>query len=283
MIVFINGRFVPEEQAVVSVFDRGFLYGEGLFEATRILNARPFRWQAHLTRLQAGLEHLKIKCPFEPLDLRKLAAQLIAANKLPDALLRITISRGVGRRGYSPAGAESPTLVMTLHAAPPKSTELPQWRLITSTVRLPANEPLAGFKTCAKLPQILARAEADAAGANDAILLNTDGFVVEGSSSNLFWIKDGVVNTSPSASGILPGVTRSVVFELCKKVGTPAGEVNAELQQLINSDGAFLSLSSIGIVECASVDGIAMPRSKIVSALYAQYEALLESETSREA
>src|SRR5262245_14826788 len=99
MIVFVNGRFVPEEQALVSVFDRGFLYGDGLFETMRILNGRPFRWEQHIERLQRGLEFIKISSPCTAGQLRSHAAQLVAENKMPDALLRITVSRGVGRRG----------------------------------------------------------------------------------------------------------------------------------------------------------------------------------------
>ena len=185
----------------------------------RIFNDKPFRWREHLERFQRGAEFLKIKLPFAPEALRGFADELIAKNNLPDALLRVTLSRGIGVRGYSPKGAENPTLVMSLHAAPANTGENPRWKLITSSHRLPANEPLAHFKTCNKLAQILARAEADAAGANEALLLNTDGFVVEGASSNLFWIEDETVCTPPLASGVLPGVTRAVVLEICKKLG----------------------------------------------------------------
>src|SRR5213593_2119906 len=190
MLVFLNGQFLPEEQAVVSVFDRGFLYGDGLFETLAVFNGTPFRWAPHWARLQRGAEFLKITLPFPSEALRGFAAQLIAQNQMPASLLRLTLSRGVGVRGYSPKGADRPSLIMSLHPRPASGLPtLPRWRLITSRLRLPANEPLAQFKTCNKLPQILARAEADAAGAEEALLLNTDGFVVEASSSNLFWLE----------------------------------------------------------------------------------------------
>src|ERR1051325_3765410 len=114
MTVFLNGQFVDQERAVISVFDRSFLYGDGVFEALRISNSRPFRWQPHMARLQVGLDYLKIRSPYSSDQLRDFAARLIAENQMPESLLRITISRGVGKRGYSPVGADSPSVVMSL-------------------------------------------------------------------------------------------------------------------------------------------------------------------------
>src|SRR5204862_7913994 len=120
-------------------------------------------------------------------------------------------------------GANHPVLVMSLHPAP-VIDKPPQWRLLITSLRVPAREPLAQFKTCNKLPQILARAEAEAAGADEGLLLNTDGEVAEAVSSNLFWIQDNVVCTPPLASGILAGVTRAVVLDICQNLGLPARE-----------------------------------------------------------
>ena len=276
VLIFLNGQFVPEERAVVSVFDRGFLYGDGLFETMRVFRGKPFRWQQHWERLQRGADFLKIKLPFTPEALRGFVDELIAKNDMPDALLRVTLSRGVGVRGYSPKGAESPTLVMSLHPAPSHEVNsLPRWKLITSSHRLPANEPLAQFKTCNKLAQILARAEADAAGADEALLLNTDGFVVEGASSNLFWIERGAVCTPPLASGILPGVTRGVVFEICEKLGLKMHEANITAEKLKEADGIFVSLSSFGIVEVVSIDGRAVGALPLIKQIQQNYQQII--------
>src|SRR5512136_1645826 len=99
MLVFINGQFIPEEQAVVSVFDRAFMYGDGLFETMRVAGGKPFRWAQHLERLRRGAEFLKIPLPFTPDTLRGFVGQLVEQNKMPDAVLRVTLSRGVGVRG----------------------------------------------------------------------------------------------------------------------------------------------------------------------------------------
>src|ERR1051326_1223787 len=114
MLVFLNGNFVAQEEAVVSVFDRGFLYGDGLFETMRIYNGKPFRWPQHWERFARGADYLKIRPPFSSETLRDYVEELIARNDLPDALLRLTLSRGVGVRGYSPKGADHPLVVMSM-------------------------------------------------------------------------------------------------------------------------------------------------------------------------
>lgn len=275
-MIFLNGQFVPEERAVVSVLDRGFLYGDGLFETMRIFGGKPAFWDQHLERLKRGAEFLKIKIPFAPEILRGFVDELVAKNKIPDALLRLTLSRGVGPRGYSPKGADIPTLVMSLHPAPNAGAS-PRWKLITSSYRLPANEPLAQFKTCNKLPQILARAEADTAGANEALLLNTDGFVVEGASSNLFWIQNEIVCTPPLMSGILPGVTRAVVLEICRSLNVKTSETSVNVEELKKSDGIFLSLSSFGVVEVVSLDGLALKTSPLTEQIRKSYSNVINS------
>src|ERR1051325_6215900 len=250
MIVFLNGVVVPEQRAVVSVFDRSFLYGDGLFETMRVSTGKPVWWRQHLERLQRGAAYLKLRVPFSPEQLQTYAAQLIQRNEMPESLLRITLSRGVGRRGYSPHGAETPFLVMSLHPAPMLDSEHPlKWRLMTTSLAVPAREALAQFKTCNKLPHILARAEAEAHGADEGLLLNTSGEVAEAASSNLFWVQSGTVCTPPLASGILAGVTREIILELCPKLGLATRELGIGPKELRQAEGVFLSLSSLGVVE----------------------------------
>jgi branched-chain amino acid aminotransferase len=277
MVVFLNGRFVPEDQAVVSIFDRGFLYGDGLFETMRVSRGRPFRWTGHFDRFDRGAALLGINIPYGGTELREQASQLIERNGLPESLLRLAVSRGIGPRGYAPKGADNPTVTMTLHPMPGAAGEAPpQWRVATSSFRLLAGEKLAQFKTCNKLPQVLARAEAEARGADEALLLNTEGQVVEGATSNLFWVRDGVVETPPLASGILAGVTRVVVLELCQKLGLTAKEKNITPEELRRADGVFLTMSSWGVVEAVSLDGEPLKRSHLVGKLQAAYAELVE-------
>ena len=279
MTVFLNGEFVPEAAATVSVFDRSFLYGDGLFETMLVANGKPFRWTQHIERLERGAEFLGIKIPFTWEALGNFATDLIQRNQMPESLLRLTLSRGVGVRGYSPKGADKPTLVMTQHPMGSSgSSTPPRWRAHTASFRLPAREALAQFKTCNKLAQVLARAEAEAAGADEALLLNTEGFVVEGASSNLFWIERGVVCTPTLASGILAGVTREVVRELCTKLGLPYQESSVRPAELTKADAAFLSLSSHGVIELSEIDGAKLGSSPLIGQLHAAYAALVRAE-----
>jgi len=281
MIVFLNGQFVPEEQALLSVFDRGFLYGDGLFETLRVFNGRPFRWAQYLERLHRGAELLRLRLPFSAEELRLHADELIRRNQMPESVLRLSVSRGLGPRGYSIKETEQPSVVMSLHPAPVVDPRHPpQWRLLTSSLRVAANDPLATIKTCNKLPQILARAEAEEHGADEALLLNTDGEVVEAASSNLFWIEKGTLCTPPLEDGALPGITRALALELGPTLDLPTKEKSARPETLHQADGVFLTLSTLGIVEATSLDGKPLARSSWVARLQAAYQRTILEETS---
>lgn len=267
MKVFLNGQFVPEEQAVVSVFDRGFLYGDGLFETLRVMNGVPLDWAGHWQRLTTGAETLKLKVPFASDFLRTQARELSRLNQLPEAILRLTLSRGVGQRGYSPRGADKPTLVMSLHPAPELGPQTPQWKLHTASLRVPAGDAFSGCKSANKLLHVLARAEAEAAGADDALLLNPRGEVAEATSANLFWIEDGVLHTPRLSSGALPGIVRAWVMDWAADCKCPCLETCATAERLTKAGGSFLTLSSLGIIEVIELDGQAVPTSLLTSVI----------------
>lgn len=257
MLVWLNGRFVPKDQAVISAFDRGFVYGDGIFETIPIHNGQPFRWNAHLERFQTGTRFLKISAPFSSEDLRQSAQKLVELNGLKRGVVRIVLSRGTGARGYSPKGAEQPTCVITSHELP--SADLTQCRVVTSSYRVTPDDTLTRYKTCNKLPQVLARAEADEAGADEALLLNTRGEAVTATAANLFWISRNIVCTPPVHAGALPGITRSVVQELCQRNGLAHEERIISAQDLTNTQGVFLTLSSKGIVPVAQINAAKIP------------------------
>lgn len=280
MRLYLNGQFVPEDQARISVFDRGFLYGDGLFETLRVAHGRPFRWTQHFERLERGAAALRLTLPFSAQDAFKVAGELIALNQMPEALLRLAISRGRGPRGYSIREVKEPTVVMSIHPLPAAAAfPGPAWKLHTATMRLPADDHLAPFKTSNKLVQILARAEAETSGADEALICNTAGEVVEASSGNLFWVAGESVCTPPLSAGVLPGITRAVVRELCDRQGLAYQEANLRVEALRKTQGVFLTLSSLGIVEAASLNGEALSKSPIVFRLQSAYASLLEVET----
>ena len=276
MTVFLNGKFVPEQRAVVSVFDRGFLFGDGLFEAMLVRRGEIFRWDPHIERLQRGIDFLKLTVPWSAEELFRFSLQLIQRNRMPDALLRINISRGITARGYSPKNAIHAAVVLSMHPLPVlNGNRPPRWRVITSSFCLPANDPLTHFKTANKLPEVMARAESDAAGAHDAILLNPRGFIAEATSCNVFWVRDNVVCTTPLSSGALPGITRSVVMELCVKNNISCRQKNAKPADLRRAQGVFLTNTSMGVIEVESLDNHKLRRSPLVKKLWAAYRELL--------
>jgi branched-subunit amino acid aminotransferase/4-amino-4-deoxychorismate lyase len=151
----------------------------------------------------------------------------------------------------------------------------------TSSVRLKPAEPLSWFKTCNKLPQIVARAEADALGADEALMLNPEGWAVEGTASNLFWIQDGTVFTPPLSSGALPGITRAAILEICQRLTLRWQEASIKADHLPASEGVFLTLSSLGVVAASQLNNRPLGHSPIADRIRDAYSELLLSETQR--
>ena len=268
MQVYLNGRFVPEERAGISVHDRGFLYGDGLFETIRVYDGEPFLWSDHMRRFTHGCEALGIHPPLTPSEMARVVAEQLRRNGQRDAIIRLTLSRGSGQRGYSPRGADHPTLCI-LSFLPPKALP-PSWKLITSSLRLPNEDPLAVFKHANKLRQIVARAEADERGADEALMLNERGEVVEGTTTNLFWVQKGTVCTPP-LSGILSGITRNYILKLCAFLGVPTRETHVTVRSLLKTEGIFVTSCGVEVMEVAEIDGKAIQRSPLVTRLKRHY------------
>jgi aminodeoxychorismate lyase len=279
MVVFLNGQFLSEAEAVVPVNDRGFLLGDGLFETLRVVNGKPFRMAQHLERLTRGAEFLKIKPPCTPRELEKFARQLIEKNQLPEAILRLTLTRGPGGRGYSPKGAEQPTLVMALHPAPSRENRV-EWNLITSSFRIPASDALASFKTTSKILHVLARAEAEEKGANEALLINTNGEVAETAGGNIFWVYQDKICTVPAGRGVLPGITRAVVLEICQSLGLETNKRVIKPAGLRISAGIFVTQSVLGIVPIGSFDGEPVSPSPLLDQIAGAYDEMLTRESA---
>jgi branched-subunit amino acid aminotransferase/4-amino-4-deoxychorismate lyase len=280
MVVFLNGKYLPGEEAVVSVTDRSFLYGDGLYETLPFYGGVPFRWSAHLERLQQGLKLLRIKLPFSGEELKRSAMRLLELNEMRDVVLRLTVSRGGGPRGYSMKTAQNPVVVMTLH--PLVEAANTEWRLITSSLRVLADDPLMQSKTCSKVRSVLARAEAEDQGADEALLLNERGEITEGAATNFFCIQEGVVCTPPLAAGLLPGVTRAAVLEVCAELGIKTAERPLSSDKAADWEGAFVTVSTMGIVEVVLLDGDKLRRTPVVGQIREQYWQLVHRETRRE-
>jgi branched-subunit amino acid aminotransferase/4-amino-4-deoxychorismate lyase len=279
--VYMDGRLVPAEQATVSVFDRSFLYGDGLFETLKVAHGRPFRWALHWARFHRGLTCLRMVCPRSEAEILEGIGRLVHANHARDGVLRLTLSRGVGARGYSPRSATSPTLVMTLSAGESAAPAEPRrWSLHTARFVLPPANALSEFKHANKLPQILARMEADDAGADEALVVSPEGFVAEGTSCSVFWFDRDGLCAPPLDLGGLPGVSRTVVVELCARLGIPFREARVRPAELAGAPGVILSTSTQGVVEGASLDGRPLPSDPRTRQLWSAYHELVARETA---
>jgi branched-chain amino acid aminotransferase len=274
MQVFLNGQFLSEADAMVPVNDRGFLLGDGLFETMRVVGGKSFRFAQHMERMTRGADFLKIKLPFTPKELEKFAGQLIEQNKMPDSILRVTLTRGVGERGYNFNDECKPTVVMALHAAPSLQNHA-EWNLVTSSFRIPAADPLSSFKTTSKILHVMARAEAKEKGSDEALLINTNGEVAETASGNLFWIYQDNICTVPTGRGVLPGITRAVVLEICQSLGLQVSKRVIKTEALRNSHGIFITQSAFGIVPVIMFDGEPVAPSPLVDQISNAYNEML--------
>lgn len=278
MTIYLNGEFVPAERAVVSVADRGFLYADSLFETLPCYHGQPFRWGAHWERLELGAAALRLRPPVSGTELLAATRELLRRNELTEAVVRWQLTRGSGPRGYSPRHAEHPTLVGSANPGHPfPANPQPPRHLHTATIRVAPDPRLSRFKTSDKLRQVLARAEADEAGADDALMLDPHGHLAETTAANLFWWTPSGLRTPSLGTGALAGVTRRCVIELAGRLGCSVEECAAPATELSDARGAFLTNSTLGLVEIGSLDERPLPRDPRFVALYAAYRQEIEA------
>lgn len=246
MLAFVDGRYIPEESPALTVRDRSFMYGDGLFETVRIINAQPFLWTEHLDRLDAGAAFLRIKLPFTRQEIEDGVRHLMSQNAVIDGVVRIHLSRGIGLRGYSPKGAGKPALIII---AQPATQPLPEnVRLVTSSARVFSGDPLTRHKTANRLPNVLAKIEADEAGVDDALIRNERGEITEASGANLFVIQDSKLLTPSIDAGALPGTTRGFILKTFKGGTSP-------ITNILDFDGAFLTSAGHLATAVVEIDG----------------------------
>ncbi|HUV05859.1 MAG TPA: aminotransferase class IV [Armatimonadota bacterium] len=255
--VYINGRLIPADEAAVSAFDRGFLYGDGVYETLRVYAGKPFMLDAHLRRMAHGCSVVGLAPP-ETKEIEEGVRLVLEANGLTDAYLRITVTRGATGRLWSDMALSKPTLLVIAKPLVPRDFGK-GLRLVVSRYRTDERSPLSGVKQTGILPKILARAEAQRMGADDALFLDTRGFVAEATSSNVFWVRDGKLVTPSLACGILAGITRQVVMEIAHEQGVGVVEGEFALGELRTADEMFLTSSTWEIAPVRSLDDMEFP------------------------
>lgn len=253
-MVCVNGRLMEASEASVSALDRGLLYGDGIFETVRVYGGKPFMLDAHLARMAEGCAVLHLPSP-DVVAIRKWAERVLQANRLDgDAYLRITMTRGATGRLWYDLGSGSPTVIVIARPyTPPKYDD--GIRIMVSSFRSDESSPLSRTKHTGILWKILARAEAKRSGYDDALLLNTKGHISEGTSANVFWVRDGRLFTPSLDSGILAGITRGLVIKIVAERGICVEEGFFGLDDLLSAEEAFLTSSTSEIVFIRSAGG----------------------------
>ena len=257
MLVYLNGRFVAKEQARVSVFDHGFLYGDGIYETMRAYGGKFFLLKRHLSRLKHSADAISLKLPMRLDKIGDALNEALSINKLQEAYVRLHLSRGPGEIGLDPALCVAPTMVIVakpFHDYPVACYEQGVSVAIVTTRR---NHPLAlppSVKGTNFLNNILAKIEAIHAGAYEGIMLNWEGYVAEGTISNIFMVKKGVLYTPHLDTGILEGVTRDLVLRLAKRKKIPVREVMLRPKDLRASNECFITNTTMEIMPVTTID-----------------------------
>ncbi len=253
--VFVNGRFLSAKRASISVFDRGLTYGDGLFETIRAYGGRPFALDRHLSRLRRGLDELGIPSITET-NIEETINKLLRHNRLDssDAYIRLTVTRGADYGGLLPSEDIKPSIIIIARKIDTRKIEVWQRDGVSVSLLVGYTPPLPHMKTLNYLPSLVAKMDAVKRGTVEGLFVQK-GFVTEGTTSNIFTVKNGVLRTPPADGSILPGVTREIILELAERNRAPRSESPLTATELMECEEALISNSILEIVPVAGVDG----------------------------
>ena len=256
--VYINGKLYPKDEAKISVFDHGLLYGDGVFEGIRCYNGNIFKLSEHIDRLYDSAKAISMEIQLARNELKDAVINTLKANNLKDSYIRLIVTRGVGKLGLNPfICAESQVIIIT-DSIQLYSKELYEKGLdaiIVPTIRNHSDALNPNVKSLNYLNNILAKIECINAGATEGIMLNKDGYVAEGTGDNIFIVKDNEIVTPPTTAGILIGITRNVVIELANEAGMTVKEEQLTRDDLYNADECFLTGTAAEIIPVVNIDG----------------------------
>lgn len=258
MKIYLDGRLVDKAEARISVFDHGFLYGDGIFEGIRVYDGRVFKLEAHLDRLYDSAKAILLDIPLDRRALIEAVLSTVRANGLADAYIRLVVSRGAGDLGLDPRRCGRGTVVIIADEVSlyPRAVYDQGLELASVVTRRPAPDVLnPAVKSLNYLNNILAKIEANQKGLAEVLMLNHEGWVVEATADNFFLVKHGQVLTPPTYVGILNGITRQVVMQLAREAGYAVAETNLTLFDVYTADECFLTGTAAEIVPVASCDG----------------------------
>lgn len=256
MWIFLNDRFVEKEQARISVFDHGFLYGDGVYETLRAYQGRIFLMERHLARLRRSCDLIGLVPPVGDDVWVAIITEILGRNALKDAGLRLTISRGEGELGIDPALCASPTVVVIAKAFVPYPARMREQGVrlqLVSVRRNPRSAQSPQIKSLSFLNNILAKQEAVQTGAYDALMLNVDGHVTECTTSNVFFVANHRLHTPSVDCGILEGITREVVIELAGDLGIEVEEGAYAAEAVLQADECFMTNTGLEVMAVSQI------------------------------
>jgi branched-chain amino acid aminotransferase len=258
MEVYIDGKFYPKADAKISVFDHGFLYGDGIFEGIRLYAGNVFRLDEHLERLEWSAKAICLELPWTRQEISEIVCESCRRNGLTDGYIRLVVSRGTGDLGLSPKNCPKPSIICIADkiALYPEALYTQGMKIITAPTRRisPAALPPM-IKSLNYLNNILAKIEAQQHGYHECLMLNEQGYVAECTGDNVFLIHKGKLLTPAAHSGALVGITRQVALEIATELGLPVLETNLTRYDVWNADECFLTGTAAEVIPVIEVDG----------------------------
>ena len=256
--IFLGGEFVKKEDAVISVYDHGFLYGDGVFEGIRVYSGNVFRLDAHLKRLFESAQSIMLQIPYTQEEMTQLIVETIRKNQLDSAYIRVVISRGKGNLGLDPSSCPKPNVIIIAEQLALYPKEFYERGIKIASVASRRNRPdvlSPQVKSLNYLNNILVKLEANQAGVEEALMLNDQGYVTEGSADNIFIVKNGVVYTPPVYLGALEGITRNAIIDVAKAIGYEVRESPFTRHDVYVADEVFLTGTAVEVIAVIDVDG----------------------------
>jgi branched-chain amino acid aminotransferase len=257
-IVYLNGQYLTDpNEAKISIWDHGFLYGDGIFEGIRVYGGNIFKCREHMQRLYDSAKTIAMKMPMSLEEMENVTAEAVKRSGMTDCYIRLVVSRGVGDLGLDPRKCKEPTvaiIVDKIQLFPPELYDTGVKTIIASTRKNHVAALNPNIKSLNYLNNIMAKIEAVNAGVSEAFLLNQEGYITEGTADNFFLVKNGVVKTPPANAGILKGITRDVIVENAKKLNIPIEEVNLTNFEVYSADEIFLSGTGAEMIPVIEVD-----------------------------
>jgi len=282
LVVYIDGEYFPKSQAKISVYDHGFLYGDGVFEGIREYNGVVFKLKEHVDRLYRSAHAIMLTIPITKEEITKVVLETLRKNKLKDSYIRLIVTRGLGDLGLDPRKCSKPTIIVitdTISIRAGNAKEIGITTMFSWVRRNPVDATTHEIKSLNYLNSILAKIEANASGVDEAICLESNGYIAEGVGENIFIVKNGEIFTPPTSTGALAGITAEVVTKLAAELGFKLTVANLTPFMMFTADEAFFTGTAMEMVPIREVNKRQIGNGKpgpITKKLMAQFHKVIE-------